>query len=158
MKHSFLINGLYGASAHVSPPDVFEGLSGKEAGLKTEEAPHTVWDILFHMTWWQDLLLQKLQNGSPAYPAHNSETFPVSSVPGSEKEWHDTLQRFKDGLREMEAETEKNLEDTGFDDGTATRGDFIIDIITHNSYHAAQAAQIRRMTGTWPPPSGGQTW
>ncbi|MGY4688851.1 DinB family protein [Salibacterium sp. K-3] len=158
MNSSFLIQGLYGRSAHVAPPEIFEGLDWRNAGEQPENSPHSVWDILFHVTWWQDYLLQVLDKQYPANPQHNRDTFPDSSVPESSEEWNRTLQRFRDGLKEAEREAGKDPEETGFDESGTTRGELIMDLITHNSYHGAQAAQLRRMTGTWPPPSGGQTW
>ncbi|MFD2705695.1 MULTISPECIES: DinB family protein [Salibacterium] len=158
MDPSFLIQGLYGRAAHVAPPEIFEGLDWKKAGEKPENSPHSVWDMLFHMTWWQDHLLQMLAGQHPPYPEHNQSTFPDSSLPENAEQWNSTLQRFRDGLKEAEREARKELEETGFDDNGTTRGELMMDLITHNSYHGAQAAQIRRTTGTWPPPSGGQTW
>ncbi|SFO97227.1 DinB family protein [Salibacterium halotolerans] len=158
MDPSFLIQGLYGRTAHIAPPDIFEGMDWRKGGEKPEESPHTVWDMLFHMTWWQDYLLQMLAGQYPPYPQHNRDTFPESSMPKNQEEWNSTLQRFRDGLKEAEREAGKDLEETGFDENGTTRAELIMDLITHNSYHSAQAAQLRRMTGTWPPPSGGQTW
>jgi uncharacterized damage-inducible protein DinB len=34
----------------------------------------------------------------------------------------------------------------------------ILTIASHNSYHAGQVVFLRRMLGTWPPPSGGFSW
>ncbi|MDQ0298152.1 putative damage-inducible protein DinB [Salibacterium salarium] len=158
MSAPFLINGLHGDSAHVDPVHVFEGLDWRKAGEQINGCPHTVWEILFHMTYWQEHLIQLLSKEYPEYPKHNHYTFPKTSVPNNEQEWHDTLQQFRKGIKIAEAETTKDLTEQGFDDKNATRGDLLIDLITHNSYHAAQSAQIRRMTGSWPPPSGGQTW
>lgn len=45
---------LSGKGAHVAAEQVFSGLDAKAAGARPENAPHSVFQLLNHIVYWQD--------------------------------------------------------------------------------------------------------
>lgn len=149
---------MHGEDAHVGPLSVFEGLQWEVASKTPEGCPHSVWQILNHMIFWQDFILGYLQGTVPDSPEHAEESWPGGTAPYNETEWRDAVFRFGEGLKKAENEAQKDMSEQGVGGSKGTRGDFLTMLINHNSYHTGQVALIRRILGSWPPPSGGDTW
>jgi len=158
MEKEFFQNGLHGKGAHVDTATVFDGLNWESAGEKPENCPHSVWELLSHMVYWQDFMLAYLQGEIPKSPEHAVESWPNSPAPASEEEWDNTVSEFLDGLQRAEQEAAKDLTEKGPGGRGRTRAEWLMGITLHNTYHAGQAVIVRRMIGAWPPPSGGETW
>lgn len=157
MDAHYFQKGLHGKGAHVDTATVFDGLDWQKAGEKPGDCPHSVWDLLFQMNYWQDFMLAVLKGEKPKSPEHAAESWPDSSAPASEEEWTSALGHFLEGLKEAEQEAAKDLTEQVSSKGR-TRADCLLTIMLHNTYHAGQAVLVRRTIGAWPPPSGGDTW
>lgn len=158
MSSQFFQSGLHGEDAHVDPLSVFEGLQWEMADKKPAGCPHSVWQILNHMIFWQDFILDYLQGEVPNSPEHAEDSWPGGTAPFNRAEWNGTVFRFNEGLEKADNEAKKDLQECGFGNSESSRGDFLAMLMVHNSYHTGQVALIRRMIGEWPPPSGGDTW
>jgi hypothetical protein len=44
------------------------------------------------------------------------------------------------------------------EDRVMPAGEQIVGIATHNTYHLGRIVLLRQLFGSWPPPSGGDTW
>ncbi|TWT25120.1 DinB family protein [Planomicrobium sp. CPCC 101110] len=158
MDKNFFQNGLHGKGAHVDTATVFDGLAWQLAGEKREHCPHSVWELLNHMLYWQDFMLAYLKGEVPESPEHAMESWPDSSAPASQEEWEGAVSRFLKSLQEAEQEGAKDLMEKCPAGKGRTRAEWLMGIALHNTYHAGQVAMVRRMSGAWPPPSGGDTW
>jgi uncharacterized damage-inducible protein DinB len=147
---------LTGKSAHVDVCGSLEGLDWRMAGRKTEEGPHTVFQILNHMIYWQDFSIQWLYGEKPRTPKHASDSWPGTEKPESQEEWDTALARFKAGLDELQNQTRTS--DLSARVGEKTVMEVIQLTASHNSYHIGQIVFLRRISDTWPPPGGGETW
>lgn len=154
-----LLRGLRGQDAHVNPHAALEGLSAEQVGRKVSESPHTIWEILGHLVFWQQQFLTAVGGGTPAIPEHAEGGWPAKARPADEKELSDTLVQFSAGLREAEKMvTSANL-DAPVPDILGGKAAFALGGLTHhNSYHLGQVVMLRRAIGAWPPPKGGITW
>lgn len=157
MDKEFFQKALHGSGSHVDTAEVFSGLDWQQAGEKPENCPHSVWETLSHMIYWQDFMLATLKGKSPKSPEHAIESWPESPAPVSKEEWDAAVSHFLQGLKSAEQEAAKDLTE-GFGQQQRTRADCLMTIFLHNTYHAGQAVYARRMIGAWPPPSGGDTW
>ncbi|WP_181347035.1 DinB family protein [Thalassobacillus sp. CUG 92003] len=157
MNSQTLINGLRGDSAHVNPSNVFEELDWETAGETIERSPYTVWELIWHMNYWQRFLLELIQGKEPVYPEHSDESWPRNKMPQSKAEWDEEVSRFTNDVKIAEEECEKDLNEMCSTDNT-TRQSLLMDLVIHNSYHGGQVVLLRRQLGSWPPPSGGDTW
>jgi len=158
MLSQVLQNALQGKGAHVNPTDALDGLDWVLAGQRPAGSPHTIWEILQHMIFWQDFFVAWIRGERPSMPATAAESWPDRSAPKDAVEWESAVARFKAGLTAALAEAEGNLEATLTGSPGHTRAEALIQLIGHNSYHLGQIVLLRRLLGAWPPPGGGDTW
>jgi hypothetical protein len=82
MKEREMLRALLrGKGAHVDTLGVFEGLTLQTAGESPKGAPHTVWQLLGHMIFWQDLALARIRGENPIPPAHAEHGWPFTPAP-----------------------------------------------------------------------------
>ncbi|UOQ93119.1 DinB family protein [Halobacillus shinanisalinarum] len=151
------IKALRGESAHIDPILISEGLELKSVGLLVSNSPHTIWEIIYHMNYWQDFIINILEGGNPKSPEHSEETWPSQKKPPGKQEWLEMVLRFKEGMKRAEDECRNDLSEHLQGNVGNTRFHMLMDLIMHNSYHSAQVVFIRRQLGEWPPPSGGDS-
>ena len=65
-------DALSGARAHLSSEQMLDGLDHKVAGQKIPNSPHTIWQLLKHLNYWQDRFIARLE-GLTALPAKTSD-------------------------------------------------------------------------------------
>lgn len=147
---------LSGKASHAETREVFSGLDWKAAGSKPRSVPHSVYQLLKHMSYWQDWVVAWLEGESPAVPRHASGSWPAESGPSSRREWDEAVARFRRGLRRLERACRGAGLPSGR--GRTSRLEMLHTIAAHNSYHAGQVAFLRQLLRKWPPPSGGVTW
>jgi uncharacterized damage-inducible protein DinB len=156
IANSIIDYALTGGTAHVATRTVFDGLDWNTAGARLDGSPHTLFQLLNHMIFWQDGVLEWLGGGSPAMPEHASDSWPGPEAPKSRAEWVRAVHRFRTGLTRLEQAARHAV--------AARKGpsksplEMLVGVAAHNSYHAGQAVVLRQILGKWPPPSGGLTW
>ncbi len=167
MSDSVLVQLTHGKGAHTDATACLLGLSAETAGTLAAGAPNSIFQIVFHINYWMDYELQRLAGGSPAYPEHAAESWPVTPAPRDATEWTASVERFKTLLAEMtrlgrdSATLGRPVVVTSLADHAnmaRTAGDVLIQTVVHNSYHLGQVAFLRRMLGVWPPATGSDTW
>ncbi len=144
--------------AHVSPDAVFEEINWATVCEKPNGAPHSIWEILNHLIYWQDRCLRLLEGGNPASPEHAVESWECSVAPFNQQHWQDTLKRLLVGLKVAEEEANTDLSSDLSARPEQSRVEVFESLIGHNSYHLGQIVLLRQLLGSWPPPSGGDTW
>ena len=145
-----------GSGAHADTESVFASLNWKLAGKRPANSPHSIYQLLTHMLYWQDWVLEWLDGGDPPTPEHASGSWPGKAGPSSRKEWDQAVQRFRNGLAALTRHT--RVADLSAKNGAKSRLEMLQTIASHNSYHAGQAVLIRQQLGAWPPPTGSLTW
>src|SRR5262245_47338523 len=55
--------------AHVATRHVFDGVDWRTAGVRVDGSPHTLYELLDHLIFWQEGVLEWLAGRSPAMPA-----------------------------------------------------------------------------------------
>lgn len=153
---SALGHAITGKDSHVEQQNVFEGLDWKVAATRPTGVPHSLFQLLGHMIYWQDWVVKWLHGKKPAVPKHASGSWPDHPGPESAGEWEEMVRHFQNGLAELERQSRED--DLFKKRGKTSRLQMIQTIASHSSYHAGQAVLLRQMLGAWPPPSGGVTW
>jgi uncharacterized damage-inducible protein DinB len=158
---------LHGKGAHADPIACVENLSPELAARHVEGFPHSIGQLVFHMNYWMDYELRRIRGARPAYPEHNSESFPPAPSPAGARSWDELRKRFAGLLAEFAALAKSSPEEMQRQIETAHEGDkrvagsleaVLWQMVAHNSYHTGQVAMIRRTLGAWPPRGGGDTW
>ncbi len=147
-----LLDQLKGRTAHVDFGQAVQGLTYKQAGIKVEGVPHTVWELIEHIRIAQDDILEFCKN--PDYEEMNwpEDYWPAKSSPTSKKEFEQSIQSVRDGIEAMRnliRDPENQLQ-TPFPHGdgqTLFREAMLI--VDHNAYHIGQIVLIRRLLGSW---------
>ncbi|WP_373278555.1 DinB family protein [Alicyclobacillus shizuokensis] len=153
-----LLKALHGRDAHVSPQEVFEGIDWTVVGQIPPGCPHSIWQIVHHLIYWQDFCLELLKGHNPPAPAHASDTWIAPMNPASAAEWKDTVNVFLAGMRKLADAIDSDLDEEVAALSGTSRVEILGSVMAHNSYHLGQVVLLRRMLGTWPPASGGDTW
>lgn len=151
-----IANALSGKGSHVATKDLFAGLDREAAGARPEGAPHSIYQLLNHMSYWQDWVVKWLDGGNPPIPKHAAGGWPGTPAPASQKEWQRAVRTFRTGLAKLDRQSRQA--DLLTVRGKHTRLGMLEAIASHNSYHAGQVVALRQILGAWPPPSGGLTW
>lgn len=148
---------LTGEGAHAKARSVLEGIEFKQLGVRPDVAPHSIYEELWHLVWWQDFILEEARGTKPENPAHASETWPETHAPADVAEARELVRRFLAGLNRaiaLAAETET----LDIQAGKYTVRSLLETLLAHNSYHLGKIVLLRQLIGIWPPPSGGDTW
>ena len=142
--------------AHVETRSTFERLDWRVAGTRPEGVPHSIYQLLNHMIYWQEWVVKWLDGEKPAIPKHASGSRPGSAGPASPEEWERAAGVFGNGLDELDRRSRDA--DLFSKLGKKSRLEMLHTIASHNSYHLGQVVLLRQILGAWPPPSGGLTW
>lgn len=151
-----ILQALSGRGAHVLVRDAVDGLDWKLSGERADNSPHSVFEIVQHLVYWQEFSLAWIDGEKPATPERAADSWPGPTAPANADEWHRLIEAFGDGLRRLESSARTlELED---ERESKTVLEILQLIASHNSYHAGQIATLRQALGSWPPPAGGATW
>jgi len=147
---------LSGEGAHAKTETVFEGVDWNTAASRPPSAPHSIYQLLKHMSYWQNWVLQWLDGKDPAIPKHAASSWAPQIGPANANEWKQAVSDFHEDLKKLEmlAGTVDLLGRMG----RTSRLRMLHTIASHNSYHAGQVVALRQLLGKWPPPAGGLTW
>jgi uncharacterized damage-inducible protein DinB len=151
-----ILNALSGKGAHVSVKDAVAGLDWKLSGMEPEGVSHSIFQLLNHMIYWNQWVVNWLAGQKPPVPKHAQGGWPGKTAPRSAAEWREALCQFGRGLGRITTAAEKT--DLLAKRGTKTPLEMLQAIASHNSYHLGQVVVLRQRLGAWPPPSGGLTW
>ena len=156
-----LASQMYGTSSHKHLLHALEGLDPELAGRRTGRTTHSVFQILQHMTYWQDITAARLGGDPPPRPESAALGWSASAAPEDESDWQAAIACFAEGLREIEArvlDPELDLGRIVQPDRGVTAREEVLMVQGHNSYHLGQIVLLRQELGAWPPPRGGDTW
>jgi uncharacterized damage-inducible protein DinB len=131
-------------------------MDAQAAGTRPPSLPHSLFQILNHIIFWQDWVVKWLDGEKPRVPKHASGSWPASPAPANVTEWRRSVRRFQTGLRKLERRSRELDLLAGI--GKQSRLEMLHALASHNSYHLGQAVVLRQVLRQWPPPSGGLTW
>lgn len=157
---------LIGNSAAAPPAHILEGLSEQLAHTPVAGAPHTIYQELWHLAFWQQISLDWIAGIETPFPENAALGFPT--LPQTEAEpWMNLRQRFLDGAQQAAAITRSTQSldqpircpsSPGKPIRTMTIRGQLESLTAHNAYHLGRIVLLRQLHRAWPPPSGGFTW
>jgi uncharacterized damage-inducible protein DinB len=161
-----LAKALIADSAFAPPKNVLQAISDKAAHAKPQaalgSAPHSIYDEVWHMAYWQDISLDWVQGKPTPVPERAAGGFP-SDI---NEPWESLRDRFLAGTQNAAAiandterlEIEVACPTIGAPERTMTVREQLESLATHNAYHLGRIVLMRQLLGGWPPPDGGFTW
>ncbi len=152
---------LYGVNSHLHTLHALEGLEPRLAGAEIAGSPHTIFQILHHMIYWQDITLARLRGENPERPTSAALGWQAPSGPEDASDWEAAVACLAEGLRGFEGmlgDPELDLDAVPDAGRSETVREEVLMIQAHNGYHLGQIVMLRQELGAWPPPRGGDTW
>jgi uncharacterized damage-inducible protein DinB len=150
------------------PSHVLEALDGEAAHRRLPGAPHSIYEEVWHLVFWMELSLDWIGGRRTPYPEHASEGFPTSTTERwRDLPWLELKERFLRGLKtaaELGGDPARLdapvtcLSRAPGEERVMPARDQIEGIAAHNAYHLGRIVLLRQLLGSWPPPSGGDTW
>jgi uncharacterized damage-inducible protein DinB len=157
---------LNGDSAAAPPAHILESLDEALAHQRLPGVPHTIYEELWHLAFWQQISLDWIAGTETPCPERAGLGFP-SREQVTREPFEQLRQRFLTGAdraAEIVSRPEK-LEQVvrcpspaGKPTRTMTVREQLESLAAHNAYHLGRIVLLRQMMGSWPPPSGGFTW
>jgi len=161
-----LAQALIGDSYAAPASHIIEGLSDEIVHRRRANIPHTIYEELWHIAFWQQVTLDWIQGIETPFPDKPSDGFPSDSEAASE-DWQQLCRRF---LQTAE-QAATSARDIGRLDepircpsrpGSPVRimsvRDQLVSLAAHNAYHLGRIVLLRQLHQAWPPASGGYTW
>jgi uncharacterized damage-inducible protein DinB len=157
---------LAGESYAAAPSHILEGLSEEMVHRKPASAPHSIYEELWHISFWQQVTLDWIDGIETPFPASPGDGFPT--VQDMEREtWDGLCERFFSGAGHAAAAArdESRLNRAircpsrpGQPVRIMSIRDQLENMGAHNAYHLGRIVLLRQMLGAWPPKSGGYSW
>jgi DinB superfamily len=161
-----LAQALIGDSAAAPPANILEGVADGLAHHPVEFAPHTIYEELWHITFWQQVTLDWVNGIETPFPAHPSAGFPSKGDVSCEP-WERLRGRFFRGLEQAAAMADDDKRHAqqvrcpsrpGNPVRIMTVREQLESLAAHNAYHLGRIVLLRQLCRAWPPPSGGFNW
>lgn len=148
--------------AYIQPAAALEGLTDGQATRRVHDAPHSIAEVVAHLTFWQDWFLARCSGDPRPMIASAADGWP----PVAEGEWPALNARFLAGLDAAVALAEDSVRLADPIDppiefppmAEYTRHDALAHLAVHNAHHLGQIVTLRQLAGRWPPPAGPWTW
>lgn len=158
-----ILNG----DAYAAPPGhILEDLNEALVHQKPNGAPHSIYEELWHICFWQQVTLDWVSGIETPFPASPADGFPT--VLDMEREpWSQLCSRFFNGMdKAIAAAGEPSLLEEPIRcpsrPGHPTRimaiREQLENMGAHNAYHLGRIVLLRQLLGVWPPKSGGFSW
>lgn len=141
----------------LSPPKVLEGLRPEDAERRVPGAPHSIAELVAHMTHWQEWFLDRAAGNAVPAAEHASAGWPAVAA-GTRPEWN---ARFQSGLERVARLSPEGRLDPVIEVPLLAhfdRRDVIVHVVQHNAHRLGQVILLRQLLQRWPPPAGSFTW
>jgi hypothetical protein len=141
---------LLGGSAHVSLQQALKGLKPGLRGVKPQNMPYTIWQLVEHIriAQWDMLRFSKdAEHKSPNWP---DEYWPEEMGPTNDNDWEGSLTQINSDLDEfIELMEHSDIYQKLLQGDGQTILREALQIADHNAYHVGEIVAIRRMLGDW---------
>jgi len=161
---SELAQALVADSYAAAPSHILEGLNDSLVRRTIPNVPHTIYQELWHITFWQQVSLDWITGIETPFPTRPSDGFEADP---SHEPWDQLRQRFLLGAEQAAA----GARDTsrldqlircpsrpGHPIRIMTIRDQLISLTAHSAYHFGRIVLLRQLLQVWPPASGGYSW
>lgn len=148
IKDSFM-----GKNTHYNTLEALRGLSAKDARAKPSPETRSIWETLYHIVFWHNIILELIQGAEVDWKALQGKDWPKPDKMNVDSEWDVLCRAFAIAIDQAKDLLEKEplIKPTpGWTDGTVVKAMMVL--AQHNSYHIGQIVTTRRLLGKWPPP------
>ncbi|MBF8965053.1 DinB family protein [Pontibacter sp. FD36] len=130
--------------------ELLQGLNLTEAGRQVEELPYTIWQLLEHLRFAQQDILDFCRNPAYQEPDWPDDYWPADVAPADQQALDQTLQainRDLEAMVQLVQDTENDLfEPIPHGNGQTLLREAML-VAEHNAYHFGQIVVLRRLLG-----------
>ncbi|GAA4327946.1 DinB family protein [Mucilaginibacter gynuensis] len=145
-----LIHLLQGGNAHASFDDAIKDLPANLRGVKPDDMPYSVWQLVEHIRIAQWDMLEFSKDGSHESPNWPDDYWPKDPAPKDDTAWDKTVKEIQANLDEFVKLIQTVDIYAPIPHGTGqTILREALQIADHNSYHTGEIIAVRRMLGAW---------
>lgn len=144
---------LTGGNVHATIEDALHGLSARQSGIKPENVPYSIWQLVDHIRIMQWDILKICTNPEHTSPKWPEDYWPENTAPINEDEWLDCIdqiysdrQKFTELIMDEELDIFEPFENE--EDQTLFKN--ALWMADHSSYHIGQIILVRRLLNAWP--------
>jgi hypothetical protein len=153
-RHDVLIDELIallqGGGAHATFKDAVKGLPAAMQGVKPDDLPYSIWQLVEHIRIAQWDMVEFSKDGAHKSPKWPDGYWPEEVAPTSDAEWRKSLKQIESDLEQfisLMKESDIYARIPHGDGQTILRE--AMQIADHNAYHVAEIIVIRRLLGAW---------
>jgi hypothetical protein len=141
---------LSGGTAHASFHDAIKGLNPKLRGVKPDNMPYSIWQLVEHIRIAQWDMLQFSKDANHKSPKWPDDYWPKENEPEDDDAWKGSLTQIDNDLDEfIELLEHSNIyQSLEHGDGQTILRE-ALQMADHNSYHIGEVIAIRRILGDW---------
>lgn len=140
---------LTGDGAFANVRDILKGVEVKQMAVRPDVSPHSIYEELWHMVYWQNLLLEWVSENAVPLPKDLSETWPERQGPEDLREARDLVRSFFEGVNKASAiSSDPQLMSRRVLEKYTIQS-LIETILAHNSYHLGKIVLLRQLIGIW---------
>lgn len=142
---------LFGRGVFAPVHHILEELPFELVGVRPSSLPHSIFEELWHLDYWQRKLLAEARGERPAEPGDPEDDWPAGPEPEDTGRWRDLLESIRLGLDEAAGvAADAEVMDRSLGEGKTVRG-VVESIVAHNAYHLGRVVTLRQLQGAWPP-------
>ncbi|MBE9584194.1 DinB family protein [Mucilaginibacter sp. JRF] len=146
-----LTNFLTGKGAHVSFAEAVDGLPANLRGVKADNMPYSIWQLVEHIRIAQWDMLEFSRDANHQSPNWPEGYWPDEAAPESDEAWNASLKKIESDLQEFIALL-KSAKDIYAPFAHGTGQNLLreaLQIGDHNAYHTGEILAVRRVLGAW---------
>ena len=137
----------------VATKNALENLSAEQAIWKPENSDNSIWEILFHLNYYNEAYLKRFKGIDYVYSiSSNDETF-THAKNATEEEWQAEIERFDSIMSEwrnlLDAADEAKFGESVSETHKSRWSSIISHINTHNAHHGGQIVILRKLQKSW---------
>ena len=147
LSNSFDTNGWF-----VAVMNALDGVNVEQACWKPTDDVNCIWETLAHLTYYNHAYVERFKGIDYEYDvSSNDETFSVGEY--VEAEWQTEIVRFAAVMTEFR-DLIVAVDEAKFGEPVSTENQtkwatLILNIASHNAYHAGQIMLLRKLQGNW---------
>ncbi len=150
MTKETVLSYLTGEHTHVHPHSVLKDCSWEIVGQRIGQSPHSIYRILNHIIFWQDIYLARINGLDVKSPDKPSAGWPGVLRPESADDWLEAVELFVKGLEvSMSIAENRSLEERIPTFRNASLGECLVFLALHNGHHLGQIITMRQALGEW---------
>jgi hypothetical protein len=135
--------------AFAKPVNIIQTIPFDKVTLRPSNAPHSLYEELYHIDYWQSVSLAITRGEKPPMPFHNSESFPGKNEV-SEKAWRALVDKVLSDLKvAADLATNEEALANAIQPGLTIRDELTL-LAAHNAYHFGRMVMLRQLLGIWP--------